>query len=65
MITKEHFKRFQGLLAKVHTTNETFKGKINLVKEEAVVFELDTGPREIKINDIDSAKLAQWPKSPR
>ena len=65
LITSKHFERFQGLLAKIHVANETFKGKICNVQEDIVTFEVDSKPRAIKIAAIDNAKLAQWPKTPR
>ena len=65
LITSGHFERFQGLLAKVHMGNETFKGKICDVQEDVVTFEVDSKPRAIKIAAIDHARLAQWPKNPR
>ena len=65
LITSKHFERFKGLLAKVRTGGEVFKGKISHVKENIITFEINGETRAIKITDIDSAKLAQWPKSPR
>ena len=65
LITSGHFDRFQGLLVKVNTGGEAFKGKVCHVKENIVTFEVNNESRTIKITDIDSARLAQWPKSPR
>ncbi len=65
LITSEHFQRFQGLLAKVNLSSESFKGKICFVKEETVTFEVANEFRKLRISEIDSAKLAQWPENPR
>ena len=65
LITSKHFKRFQGLLAKVNLSDESFKGKICLVNEETITFEVANEFRELRISEISSAKLAQWPENPR
>ena len=60
-----HFERFHDLLAKVRVGNETFKGKVRGVSEDAVTFEVDGERRTIKLSDIGSARLAEWPDTPR
>lgn len=61
----EHFARFHDLLAKVRVGSEQFKGVIRQVDDDAVTFEVQGQARRVAIADIDSARLAQWPDSPR
>ena len=60
-----HFERFHDLLAKVRVGNETFKGKVREVSEDAVTFEVDGEERTVRLSDIGSARLAEWPDTPR
>lgn len=63
LITVEHFKRFQGSLVKVQFNNklttEIFKGRIHLVEDELITFEVNNKLKQILISDIDSARLAE------
>ncbi|MEZ4630539.1 MAG: ribosome maturation factor RimP [Deinococcales bacterium] len=61
----EHFKRFHDLAIKVRTKNEQFKGIIREVNEEGVNFEVDKTQKAVAFEDIQSARLAEWPKEPR
>lgn len=63
--TARHFRRFQGLLAKVRAGNETFRGRIKEVTDEAVSFEIDGALRTVALADIGKAWLAEWPETPR
>lgn len=65
LVTAEHFRRFQGLAAKVQVTGEAFKGVICSVSDEAVTFEVGTRQRTVALRDIDQARLAQWPETHR
>ena len=60
-----HFERFHDLLAKVRVGNETFKGTVREVSEDDVTFEVDGEKRTVKLSDIGSARLAEWPDAPR
>lgn len=63
--TQRHFERFHDLKAKVRTGDETFTGTILSVDEDRVVFEVGGSEREVRLADIDSARLAEWPDTPR
>ena len=65
-----HFERFHDLLAKVRVGNETFKGTVREVSggdgaQGSVTFEVDGEKRTVKLSDIGSARLAEWPNTPR
>lgn len=63
--TAGHFRRFSGLLAKVRAHGETFTGRVTDVTDERVTFDLKGQPRELALSEIDVARLAEWPDTPR
>ncbi len=63
--TAAHFRRFSGLLAKVRAHGETFTGRVGEVTDERVTFDLKGVPREVPLADIQIARLAEWPDTPR
>ncbi len=63
--TSRHFERFHDLLAKVRVEGETFTGRIREVSDASVVFEVDGGRREVRLDAIQIARLAEWPDEPR
>ena len=63
--TAAHFRRFSGLLAKVRAHGETFTGRVGEVTDERVTFDLKGVPREVPLQDIQIARLAEWPDTPR
>ncbi len=63
--TAAHFQRFAGLLVKVRAGDETFTGRVEAVSGERVTFELKGQRRELALGDIQIARLAQWPDTPR
>ncbi|MFA5551555.1 MAG: ribosome maturation factor RimP [Trueperaceae bacterium] len=65
LVTPRHFERFSGLLAKVRTGSETFKGRIVRVEDQQVVFSVNGQERSLPTARIDSARLAEWPSEPR
>lgn len=65
LVTAEHFRRFQGLAAKVQVRGESFKGVIGTVSDEGVIFEIGAERRLVAICDIAQARLAEWPQSHR
>jgi len=65
LLRPEHFQRFHDLDAKVVSQGERFTGKIRQVTGNNVTFEVTGELRNIAISDIDSARLAEWPDSPR
>lgn len=60
-----HFERFHDLLVKFRVGGETFKGRIKGVAEGTVTVEVDGTERVVRIADVVSARLAEWPDSPR
>ena len=63
--TAEHFRRFSDLLAKVRAHDETFTGRVTAVSEDSVTFDVKGQPRELALSDIQIARLAEWPDTPR
>ena len=63
--TSRHFERFHDLLAKVRVEGETFTGRIREVSDASVVFEVDGVRREVRLDAIQIARLAEWPDEPR
>jgi ribosome maturation factor RimP len=63
--TSRHFERFHDLLAKVRVEGETFTGRIREVSAASVVFEVDGERREVRLDAIQIARLAEWPDEPR
>jgi ribosome maturation factor RimP len=60
-----HFERFHDLLAKVRVGEETFRGVIREVTDETIAFEVGNSRKTVRLTDIDSAQLAEWPAEPR
>lgn len=65
LITARHFQRFSGLLAKVRAGGETFRGRIQSVDGDKVTFDIDGATSTFDLNQIESARLAEWPSEPR
>lgn len=65
LVTPRHFERFHDLLAKVRVGDESFRGRIREVTDEAVTFEVGGDLRTVPIGEIGSARLAEWPDTPR
>jgi len=63
--TAQHFRRFSGLLAKVRAHDEIFTGRVAEVGDERVSFDVKGKTRELALSEIQSARLAEWPESPR
>lgn len=60
-----HFQRFHDLLAKVRVGNEAFTGRIRKVEEDLVTFEVGSNERTVRLSELTSARLAEWPDKPR
>jgi len=65
LLTARHFRRFHDLKSKVRVKGETFKGVIRDVHSGRVTFEVEGEQRTVALEDIESARLAEWPKEPR
>lgn len=65
LFTARHFERFHGLLAKVRVGDETFTGRTLRVEDDTVTFDVDGTTRTLSLAEIGSARLAEWPDTPR
>lgn len=65
LVTRRHFERFHDLLAKVRVGDETFRGRIRAVGDDGVTFEIGDERRTVALAEIGSARLAEWPDTPR
>ncbi|HEX7022299.1 MAG TPA: ribosome maturation factor RimP [Trueperaceae bacterium] len=65
LVTARHFERFHDLAIKVRADGESFKGIIREVAPDAVVLEVGDERRSVPLDRIESARLAEWPESPR
>lgn len=63
--TARHFERFHDLRAKVRGDEDAFTGVIRNVDGETVTFDVDGERRTLKLDAIQSARLAEWPDEPR
>lgn len=63
--TRRHFERFRGLKAKVRVGDDGFVGVIDTVTEDGVTFDVDGQRRSLSLDEIGSARLAEWPDVPR
>lgn len=60
-----HFERFHDLRAKVRAADHAFTGVVREVEEDRVTFEVDGERIVLDLDDIESARLAEWPDEPR
>ena len=65
LLTRRHFERFMGLLARVRTGGERFTGRIVAVGDEGVTFRLPAGEELTLPLGKFEARLAEWPDRPR
>lgn len=65
LLRARHFERFHDLRAKIRTASDAFTGVIREVGEDTVTFEVDGERTTLDLNDIQSARLAEWPDEPR
>jgi ribosome maturation factor RimP len=65
LIRARHFERFHDLRAKVRTRERAFTGVVREVEGDAVAFEVDGERLTVALDDIETARLAEWPDEPR
>jgi ribosome maturation factor RimP len=67
LVTARHFERFHDLLVKVRAAGDSFSGRVRAVDGDVVLFEpVDgSGPRRLRLDEIERATLAEWPDTPR
>ncbi|MEX2534736.1 MAG: ribosome maturation factor RimP [Trueperaceae bacterium] len=60
-----HFQRFHDLLVKVRAGDESFTGRVRKVDDDLVTFEVGKDERVVRVSELESARLAEWPADPR
>ena len=60
-----HFERFHDLLVKVRAGEQAFTGRVRKVDGDAVTFEVGKEEKVVRLSELDSARLAEWPEEPR
>jgi ribosome maturation factor RimP len=68
LVTARHFERFANLLVKVRVADETLHGRVREVQGDRLVIELEAPlgeRREVALADVERARLAEWPDTPR
>jgi len=60
-----HFERFAGLLVKFRAGGVTRKGRIAAVDGDTVTFDVDGEAHALDVADLEMARLAEWPDTPR
>lgn len=65
LTTRRHFERFHDLKAKVRVGDEGFTGVIREIGDAEVVFEVNGELRTVALDEMGSARLAEWPDEPR
>lgn len=65
LLRARHFERFCDLRVKVRTPEHAFTGVIRAVDGDRLAFEVDGERVEIALDDLISARLAEWPDEPR
>jgi len=80
LFTKRHFDRFHDLMVKFRVAGESYKGRVlrtssgpagsaNAAGEETgdvnVTFDIAGEERIFRLNELEQARLAEWPDTPR
>ncbi len=65
LFTARHFERFHDLRAKVRTRDQAFTGIVRTVQGDEVTFEVDGNTVVVPLEQLESARLAEWPNEPR
>lgn len=65
LFTARHFERFAGLLVKFRTGGVTRKGRVVSVNGSAVTFEVEGESFVVELAELEMARLAEWPDTPR
>lgn len=73
LFTRRHFERFHDLAVKFRVGGEPFKGRVLGVSDPAdsesadasVTFDIGGEQRTFRLNELEQARLAEWPDTPR
>ena len=65
LFTARHFERFHDLLVKFRAGGESVTGRVLRVEGDAVTFLVKGVERTLTLQEIEQARLAEWPDKPR
>lgn len=65
LFTQRHFERFHDLLVKFRVGGEALKGRVVSSADGTVTFLVDGEQRTFRLAEVDQARLAEWPDTPR
>ena len=65
LVRPRHFERFADLAAKFRVAGRSFRGTIRSVDGNRITLETAGQTRELQLHDIETARLDEWPESPR
>ena len=65
LFTTRHFQRFNDLLIKFNVAGESVKGRLLAADEATVTVSVDGVERRFGIEEVQQARLAEWPDTPR
>lgn len=65
LFTRRHFQRFHDLLVKFRVGGESLKGRVVRADDDAVTFQVDGAERTFRLDELEQARLAEWPDTPR
>jgi ribosome maturation factor RimP len=65
LFTARHFERFHDLLVKFRAGGESVTGRVLRVEGDAVTFLVKGVERIFTLQEIEQARLAEWPDKPR
>lgn len=65
LFTARHFERFHDLLVKFRAGGESVTGRVLRVEGDAVTFLVKGVERSFTLQEIEQARLAEWPDKPR
>ena len=60
-----HFERFADLAAKFRVSGQSFRGTIRTIVGDRITLDIAGESKELKLDDIESARLDEWPELPR
>ncbi len=69
LVTARHFERFSGLRLKLRVDGETLTARVREVQGERLLVDVEAPGgnvlREVALDSVERARLAEWPDSPR
>jgi len=65
LFTTRHYQRFNDLLIKFNVAGESYKGRLVAADEATVTVTVNDAERTFGIDEVQHARLAEWPDTPR